>query len=413
MPRATLILVLLVSCAHALVHMYEKSLPSVEQEIAATYFASDDQVRAKQVSGWMQLGWRLPLGLGALLAGWLVHRYGARRLLAIYLLGCGGMSLLAGLILPLPTLFVVMIMMGVFACIYHPAGLALLSHETDIHNRGRALGIHGVFGSAGIGAAPFLAGFVLMICSWFDVQNGWRVHYLLMAVPGILLGLVFVCLHIIHRQQAPAEGSGTDADDEDSAAWGSFFLLTCIAALMGFIYTAVLTFLPRYLDGHLEQMGVVTDSIIPPEAISKFLTGGVLLLGCVAQYTAGRFARHRLLEIQFCGICFVSAPCLLWMANATGVFCVVAAATFALFHFMHQPIYNSMIAKYTPRHRRSLAYGFSFAMGLGVGSLGAVFAGYNQSNLVIYGTLSAVAATGGTLSFFLWLRHRSDAGKTD
>ena len=163
MPRATLLLVLLVSCAHALMHTYELALPSVEQKIAATYFP-DDPVVGKKVNGWMHLSWRLPLGLGAFLAGWLVDRFGTRRMLAIFLLGCSGMSLLAGFVLSLPTLFVVMCFMGIFACIYHPAGLALLSRETDIHNRGRALGIHGVFGSAGIGAAPFIAWFVLNIC---------------------------------------------------------------------------------------------------------------------------------------------------------------------------------------------------------------------------------------------------------
>jgi FSR family fosmidomycin resistance protein-like MFS transporter len=416
MPRATLLLVLLVSCAHALMHTYELSLPSVEQNIEATHLPNDP-AGGKKVSGWMQFAWRLPLGLGAFLAGWLVDRFGARRMLAIYLLGCGGMSLLAGFVLSLPTLFVVMCFMGIFACIYHPAGLALLSKETDIHNRGRALGIHGVFGSAGIGAAPFIAGLVLTICYWLDISHGWRVYYLVLAVPGILLGLVFVYLHIAHRQRASAEGTAADTadDEEDSAHWGSFFLLTSIAALMGFVYTAVLSFLPRYLDDlprQLEQMGVNTGGL-PREGLRSYLAGGVLLVGCVAQYTAGRFARYRLLEIQFCGICFCSAPCLLWMANATGIFTVVAAATFALFHFMHQPIYNSMIAKYTPRHRRSLAYGFSFAMGLGLGSLGAIFAGHNQSNFVIYGTLSAVAAIAGIVSLFLWLRHRPNAGITD
>ena len=39
--RTTLSLVLLVSFAHALVHVYEQSLPSVEQRIAAEYFPDD------------------------------------------------------------------------------------------------------------------------------------------------------------------------------------------------------------------------------------------------------------------------------------------------------------------------------------------------------------------------------------
>ena len=80
----------------------------------------------------------------------------------------------------------------------------------------------------------------------------------------------------------------------------------------------------------------------------------------------------RLLEAQITLITFGNAPFLLWMGLATGWQRVAAAASFALVHFMNQPIYNSLIAKYTPRHRRSLCYGLSFAMAFGLGSFGSV-----------------------------------------
>jgi hypothetical protein len=82
----------------------------------------------------------------------------------------------------------------------------------------------------------------------------------------------------------------------------------------------------------------------------------------------------------------------------------VAAGLFSVVHFMHQPLINSLVAKYSPRRRRSLCYGFSFAMGLGVGSFGARFAGYSAGDLKTYGTLAAVAvaATGLGLLLCLW-----------
>ena len=43
-------LVLLVCCAHALVHVYELALPSVEQEIASEFFA-DDAEAGKTLTG--------------------------------------------------------------------------------------------------------------------------------------------------------------------------------------------------------------------------------------------------------------------------------------------------------------------------------------------------------------------------
>ena len=150
MNPATIRLVLLVSCAHAMVHVYELSLPSIEQEITAEYGGG------KQLSGIMGTCWRLPWGLGALAAGWLVDRFGGRPLLIIFLFGCSAMCILAALVKPLPLLFVSMFGMGTLASIYHPSGLALISHATKADSLPRVLGIHGVFGSAGIGAELLL-----------------------------------------------------------------------------------------------------------------------------------------------------------------------------------------------------------------------------------------------------------------
>jgi len=404
-------IILLVSCAHALVHVFELSLPSVEQEIAAEYFPGN-AAAGKSASGWLSFCWRLPWGLGALAAGLLVDRFGGRSMLTIYLLGCAAACFLLYLPLPLPGVFGAMFSMGAFACIYHPAGLALISHETNIENRSRALGVHGIFGSLGIGSAPFIAGFVL------SVSPRWQGYYLVLGVLGLCLGLVFLVNWAVYRHQqrrdhALAQGDGSPSgkpnsthaaaisDDEPPADWVSFFMLTTVAMMVGFVYSGVLTFLPRYMD----QSGISIPSI-PREGLRNYLAGGVLLLGCIGQYAAGNFARHRLLERQLTWVVLGNVPWLVWMAFASGVVSVVAAGLFAMVHFMGQPIYNSAIAKYVPRRRRSLSYGFGFAMGLGVGSMGAAFAGSMQSHRVTFLALAGVAAVAGCLSFFLAQRHR-------
>ena len=65
MSPATFRLVLLISCAHALVHTFELALPSVEQMIGADFHVD------RQQTGMLGTTWRLPFGFGALLAGWL------------------------------------------------------------------------------------------------------------------------------------------------------------------------------------------------------------------------------------------------------------------------------------------------------------------------------------------------------
>jgi MFS family permease len=393
MARATLLLVLIVSCAHAMVHVFEFALPSVEQLVAKDYGVS------KQFMGTLSASWRLPFGFGALAAGWLVDHWGARRLLAVYLLGSAGMSLLAGLSLPVSSLFIVMFAMGTFASIYHPAGLSLISHETNVMNRARALGIHGIFGSCGIASAPFIAGIMLTL------TQSWHAYYRLLALPSAALGFYFLAHCLKRSAGGPRVGDSVIPADpiEDHSNWNSYFALTVLGMMLGFTYAAVLSFLPRYIDG----AGIRIESI-PAAGLRNYLAGAVLIIGCVGQYTAGRWARHEQLERQLAIISFASAPCLLWMAIAVGRDRLLATALFSLIHFMHQPIYNSLVAKYSPRRRRSLAYGFSFAVSFGLGSLGALFAGYSSSDVFLHSTLAFLTGLAGFWAAMLayWNRPR-------
>jgi MFS transporter, FSR family, fosmidomycin resistance protein len=400
MLRATLILVLLVSSAHALVHVYELALPSVEQQIAAEYFP-EDQAGGKAMTGRLSNMWRLMWGFGAIVAGLLVDRFGARRLLAIYLLGCGAACALAATSSTESSLFVAMIVMGALASIYHPAGLSLISHETTADNRPQALGLHGIFGSAGISFAPLLAG--VLLASSFT----WRQVYWVLVLPGAALGLVFVWQAIRHpaiesrrKSAANSEPSSNTKDEQDHVDWASYFTLTAIASVQGFVYSALMSFLPRYLSGAAEWIGWSKGD-------GNFLAAGVLFAGCVGQALAGRFAKASILEKQLAWITFGNIPFLVWMAFAGTWDRIPAAGLWALVHFMHQPIYNSLIAKYTPRHRRSLCYGFSFAMGLGLGSFGARFAGELQSDAIIYGALAAIAGAGCLICIVLWVLNRT------
>ena len=58
------------------------------------------------------------------------------------------------------------------------------------------------------------------------------------------------------------------------------------------------------------------------------------------------------------------------MAYGDGTQRLLAACLWAFFHFMNQPIYNSLLPEFLPVHRRSAGFGLSNLMGFGVGSLG-------------------------------------------
>jgi MFS family permease len=396
MNSKTLRLVLLVSCAHGLVHVYEHSFASIEQLVAidpAFGIAAEAQTH---VTGMLGSSLRLPFGMCALLAGWLADRFGTKRLLLLYLLGASAACAMNWLAPNLGYLFFSMFTLGVFASIYHPAGVGLISLHTTPENRTMALGYHGIFGSAGIASGPFLAGLVL------SFGADWRQYYLVLTIPGVLLA-VLLMMRLSHEyNNGPAgDPDSVPENDDDGACWKSYFVLIALASLAGFVYAAILNFMPRYIDG-----AGLNLANIPHEALRNYLTGGILLLGVLGQYAAGRIARPTTLEPLLAGAFFLAAPCILWMGFAQGSARLWAAGLFAPVFFMHQPLFNSLVAKYVPRRRRSLCYGLSFTVGFGIGSLGPTFSGFAGSDLANYSTLAGVLSLAACLGLLLWRWNR-------
>ena len=126
---------------------------------------------------------------------------------------------------------------GVGASVHACAG----GEPSSAADRARALGMHGVFGSLGIGFAPFAAALIL------DSGMSWRAVYGWLSVPGVFLGVTFVWISWRHRTSADVNVAPSDSDTV-VPRWRSFFTLTVFAMLQGFIYAAVFSFLPRYLS---------------------------------------------------------------------------------------------------------------------------------------------------------------------
>jgi MFS transporter, FSR family, fosmidomycin resistance protein len=398
MNSQTFRLVLLVSCAHAMVHMFEHALPAVEQMIGEEFAVGRER------TGALGTVWRLPFGWAAMMVGWLTDRWGSKRMLIGYLIGCIVTAILAWWAPTLAILFVVMFLMGTFASIYHPAGLSLISRETTPENRGAALGWHGIFGSLGIAAAPFIAALVFSTGS-----VGWREYFLVLTVPAAIIAILLLRLRVDSESPSRrAESSRLAALNDEPIAWRRFLVLVSAGALSGFVYSAFLFFLPRYLDQTNLRPEGWTD-----ESFRNTLATVVLLCAAVGQGLAGRIAAPDRLEKQLAAILLANAPLLWWMALAEGPLRLISACLLALVHFMNQPIYNSLIAELVPTSRRSFGYGFSNMICFGVGAFGPMAVGPISLESMVYATLGAVALVAGLLASLLCHKPGSGASRPD
>jgi MFS family permease len=103
------------------------------------------------------------------------------------------------------------------------------------------------------------------------------------------------------------------------------------------------------------------------------------------------------------------------MGMVGGIWLVFAASSFALFNFMTQPIYVSLIADYAPISRQGSMLGIMFLLSNGIGSFAATLGGFiveRGSTSQIFTILGALAAAVAAIAGFIlisWIRRAKTA----
>jgi MFS family permease len=133
-----------------------------------------------------------------------------------------------------------------------------------------------------------------------------------------------------------------------------------------------MTFLPAHIEEHVH----VSLLGINQGALAGSLTTVALLSGSVGQYFGGSLSQRHVLERLAPPLALALVPALLLMGVSGGLALVAASAAFVFFNFSGQPVYNGLIAEYTPQGAMGRSYGISFFAAFGLGSAAASFAGF-------------------------------------
>ncbi|MHB2168749.1 MFS transporter [Alsobacter sp. R-9] len=141
-------------------------------------------------------------GLGQIVAGVMVDRFGAHRLLV------GGVVLQAGSVAAMgfaPSYFWLLPLAGLAGlgnAVYHPADLTILSHRVSQARLGRAFAVHVVGGAIGFALSPLLSAAVAGAA-------GWRASLVVTGLVGLgVAGVLAASRSVIATQPQPRAGHG-------------------------------------------------------------------------------------------------------------------------------------------------------------------------------------------------------------
>ncbi|MBM3490098.1 MAG: MFS transporter [Alphaproteobacteria bacterium] len=348
----------------------------------------------------LSLGGFIAFGAGSLPAGWLADRWSRWGMMVVFFVGIGLATMLVGLAQSPWQVAVGLTLVGLFAAIYHPVGIAMLVAGRD--KVGTTLGVNGVWGNLGVAAAALSAGAL-------GDFLGWRWAFVIPGAAAVAAGIAFAWLvpkpdRDLKRRSAPP------AKLTREVFLRVFAVLVVATVCGGVIFNATTIAMPKVFD---ERLSALTNSAFGV----GLLVSLVYVLAAMAQLIVGRLIDQHALRPVFVGISALQAPFLLLAAGLSDWAMLLAAIGMMFAVFGQIPINDAIIAKYTVEEWRARVYALRYVVSF-VASACAVplvafmhgaFGGFNQLYLVLAG-LAALTFL-GAMSFPAAAMARPTAAK--
>ena len=336
------------SVAHAYSHLFILLYATV------VLVLSDDLGMSYAELQWLSVPGFLLYGAAALPAGILGDRWSSSGMMAVFFLGIGGAAILTGFASSPAGLLIGLSLIGLFSSIYHPVGIAwLVKHSV---NRGRALGVNGVFGNIGTAGAAIIAGVLA------DVL-GWRFAFFVPGAIALATGFAFIYLQ---RRGLIVEGVA-DAKIIPAAPAQDvrrvFLAMTVTVICVGLIFQSTSVAMPKIFSDRLAFAG---DGAMG----AGVLVALVYLLAAGSQIIGGELAdRYPLRRVYL--IAQIAQIPIIFLAFITFNMGLVALAVLMVaLNVGGQPAENALLARYTPLAWRGRIYGLKFVLTLGVATIG-------------------------------------------
>ena len=336
-------------------------------------------------------------GVAALPAGWLGDRWSQIGMMVVFFIGIGVGALVVGWADSRQDLFIGLTLIGLFASIYHPVGIAWLVSWAK--KQGMTLGINGLFGNVGSALSPVFVGAMIDFVSW-------RAAFI---IPGVLSILTGIALLIVWRSgwiQDVTRDRVSAGAPETRDFMRVFVILTITMACTGFVYTGLTNTMPKLFEMGLDKS--IATSYTEIGVYVGLISGLASFSSVIGGWMADRYSARSIYIVFW----LLQVPLLFVVVSLANTPLLLGVLLIMSFMLAFAAAENMLVARYTPFRWRAVAYGAKFVLSLGVGGLTVHLAGQlfdNDGSFATLFTLFGSAALLATIAAFMLPSSRPQA----
>ena len=279
-------------------------------------------------------------------------------MMAIFFIGIGISATLSSLATSPIEIAIGLTLIGVFAAIYHPVGLAMVVQGRD--KMGLPLAVNGIFGNMGVASAALLTGYLID-------TTGWRSAFLIPGIATMVLGIAYAAFEYRGRNQGQQQTAKSKQAEVSVSLSRNlliriFTIIFVTTALGGLIFQSTTFALPKVFD---ERLADLADSA----AMVGWYSFLVFTIAAFAQLVAGHLVDHHSVRGVFAWVSFLQVVFFAAMIQMTGVPALVIATAFMLVVFGSIPVKDALVGRMARSEWRSRAFATSYIINFTVSAM--------------------------------------------
>jgi MFS family permease len=290
-------------------------------------------------------------GVFSLPAGWLADKWSRDGMMCVFFIGIGLASIATAFAQSPLQIAIGLFVVGMFAAIYHPVGLAIVVEKWK--NTGMRIAVNGVWGNLGVASAALITGY-------FIDHGGWRIAFVVPAIVSILIGIAYATLmwpQITRLKVRTRSASSTrDLPESIKALLMRVSMIVFLTTAVSSIVFQSTTFaLPKVFD---ERLG---DLAVSATAVGQ-LAFVVFALASLGQLVVGHYLDKLGPRTVFIAAASAQVVFFALMPGLLGWPALLCAMAFMLAAFGQIPINDYMIGRLADGEWRARIYGVRYVI---------------------------------------------------